>query len=114
QRLEELLAGHANGLRDLGIRASESAQQGTEHLISRMIQIEGIWNGLLNALKHNPLREDAESLLARVLTVFESSREVVKAAGHLWKFAIARGVATNRIAEVEAANERLEELIEEA
>jgi hypothetical protein len=114
---ERSLAAVQQGLADrsgLCARSVESAEQATDHVVARMAEIEGIWKSLLNALKRNPLREDAEAMLSAALALFESGRVLLGRPSELWKFALALGAKSDRPGELAAAGQWLDGLIAEA
>jgi hypothetical protein len=95
-------------------RAVESAQQATDHALSRLPQAEGVWRSTLSALRQRTHRDAEEQLLQQAIDVFDSTRRLILPARALWKTAEAAGASPERLDELDRAQERLEELAGEA
>jgi hypothetical protein len=101
-------------LGELRQQAIESARQATEYVLARLPQAEGVWKGALATLRKNPAVEDAVRLLRSLLIVFESGQRLVRTPRALWNLAQEMETKPERLEELDQAEARFAELVQEA
>lgn len=112
RELEELSQAKAT-LAELQVRILQSARLATEHAISRLPQVEGVWRSALVAFRVRS-NDECVRLLRHLVTVFESGERLARTPRTLWTLAQQAGIPPERLDELERIERRFGELASEA